>query len=586
MHGFFNRLLRVDLSSQNYRAEKISDDILKTYFGGKGLASYLLLNEVKEGIDPLSEDNKLIFAIGSATDSKIPAASRYGVFSKSPLTNFYGESYSGGKVAPQISRTGYDAIIFEGVSKSPVFVEISDEEVKFHSASHLWRKETYETEDTVLKQVNIPGAQAVVIGPAGENLVRFSLIENNYWRSAGRCGMGAVMGSKKLKAIVFYGKKQRKFAHENLLKNYIKDLKAKGKDNPGVAAYRRLGTPQLVAITNKVGAFPTKYWSRGHRDDWEKISGETLIKELKVKSRACSGCFLACGKLSQVLKGRHKGLTIEGPEYETIYVFGGLCLIETLEEIVYLNDICDRLGIDTITAGNLVAFVMEASQRGAIDTKLNYGDAEGTADLIKNIAGKKGLGAILSQGIKSASREFNLEDLAIHVKGLEPPGYDPRILKGMSLAYGTSDRGACHLRATMYKAELSGMIAPDAIEGKAEIFVDFEDRHTLFDTLIFCRFYRDLIGWDDLSVVYEATTGLKLNKEDLKKICCNIMDTTRRFNIREGLTKKDDFPPPRFFTEPIEDGKVLREKDYEKMLSDYYYLRGWDKDGRPKESEA
>jgi len=582
MYGFFNRLLRVDLSNQSYKMEEISDEVLKTYLGGKGLGSYLLLNEVKEGVDPLSEDNKLIFAIGSATDSKIPAASRYGLFSKSPLTDFYGESYSGGKVAPQISRTGYDAIIFEGTSKSPAFVEISDEGVKFHSASHLWGKETYETEDAVLKEAGVPEAQAVVIGPAGENLVKFACIKNNYWRSLGRCGMGAVMGSKKLKAIVFHGKKKRKFFDENILKNYIKDLRAKGKDNPGVAAYRRLGTTQMVAINNKAGAFPTKYWSRGHRDDWERISGETLIKELKVKPTACTGCFVACGKLSQVLKGRHKGLTIEGPEYETIYVFGGLCLIESLEEIVYLNDICDRLGIDTMTTGNLVAFTMEASQRGALNTKLNYGDADGAANLIKDIAKRKGLGAILSQGIKQVSRELNLEDLAIHVKGLEPAGYDPRTLKGMSLAYGTSDRGACHLRATIYKAELSGMIAPDTIEGKAKIFVDFEDRHTLFDTLILCRFYRDLIGWDELSIVYEATTGLKLNKEDLKRICCNVMDTTRKFNIREGLTKKDDFPPPRFFTEPIENGKVIKREDYEKMLSDYYHLRGWDGEGKPK----
>jgi len=341
----------------------------------------------------------------------------------------------------------------------------------------------------------------------------------------------------------------------------------------------------MVAITNTVGAFPTKYWSRGHRDDWERISGDTLIKELKVKPTACTGCFIACGKLSEVLKGRHKGLTIEGPEYETIYAFGGLCLIESLEEIVYLNDICDRLGIDTITTGNLVAFTMEASQRGALNTKLNYGDVDGAANLIKDIAKRKGLGAILSQGIKQASRELNLEGLAIHVKGLEPAGHDPRILKGMSLAYGTSDRGACHLRATIYKAELSGMIAPDAIEGKAEVFVDFEDRHTLFDTLILCRFYRDLIGWDDLRVIYEATTGLKLNKKDLKKICCNIMDATRKFNIREGLTKKDDFPPPRFFTEPIENGKVIKREDYEKMLSDYYRLRGWDEEGIPRKKK-
>lgn len=583
MYGFFNRLLRVDLGTQTYKVEEIPDNILKTYLGGKGLGSYLLLREVKEGVDPLSEDNKLIFSTGSATDSRIPAASRYGVFSKSPLTNFYAESYSGGKVAPRISRTGYDAIIFEGTSTSPTFVEISDKEVKFHSASHLWGKETYQTEDAVLKETGVPGAQAVVIGPAGERMVRFSCIKNNYWRSAGRCGMGAVMGSKKLKAVVFHGEKRRRFARENLLKSYIKDLRTKGKDNPGVAAYQKLGTPQLVAVTNRAGAFPTRYWSRGTRDDWERISAQSLLEQLKVKSTACTGCFLACGKLSQVIKGRHKGLVIEGPEYETIYAFGGLCLIGTLEEIAYLNDICDRLGIDTITTGNLIGLIMEASRRALIDTKLDYGDVDGAASLIKDIARKRGLGAILSEGIKMASKELNLEDLAIHVKGMEPAGYEPRVLKGMALAFGTSDRGACHLRATLYKPELSGMIDPDTIEGKAEVLVDFEDRHTLFDTLIFCRFYRDLIGWDELSTVFEATTGLKLKKEDLKKVCCHIMDTTRKFNIREGLTKKDDFLPPRLYVEPCgEGGKIIKREDYQRMLSDYYQLRGWDEEGKPQ----
>ncbi|MDD5014823.1 MAG: aldehyde ferredoxin oxidoreductase C-terminal domain-containing protein, partial [Atribacterota bacterium] len=431
--------------------------------------------------------------------------------------------------------------------------------------------------------VKVSEAQAVVIGPAGENLVRFACIKNNYWHSAGRCGLGAVMGSKKLKAVVFHGKKQRKFVDNNLLESYIKGLRVKGKNFPTASAYRKFGTTRLVSVLNMVGAFPTRYWSAGHRNDWDRISGETLIKQLKVKPHACHGCFLACTNLSQIQEGEYKGLTIEGPEYETIFAFGGLCLIKNMEEIVYLNDLCDRLGLDTITTGNLVAFVMEASERGLIDYKLNYGDVNGAAVLIKNIVKGKGLGATLSQGIKLASRELGLEDLAIHVKGMEPAGYDPRVLKGMALAYGVSDRGACHLRADICKAELSGAIDPDVIEGKVKVFLDIEDRNTIFDTLIFCRFYKDLISWQDVSIIYQATTGLMMNEENFKKICCNIMDLTRKFNIREGLTRKDDLIPSRFFTESIENGKVLRLEDYENMLSDYYHLRGWDNKGRPKE---
>ncbi|GFP40286.1 aldehyde ferredoxin oxidoreductase family protein [Candidatus Hakubella thermalkaliphila] len=583
MDGFFNSLLRVDLTNQTYRTEEISDQVLQTYLGGKGLATYLMLEEIKSEVDPLSSENKLIFATGSASDTKIPGSAKYGVFSKSPLTGIYGESYSGGRLAPQLSRTGYDAIIFEGVSKAPVFLEISDQEVKFHEASHLWSKDTYATEDSVLKEVGIPQAQAVVIGPAGENLVRLACLENNYWCSAGRCGLGAVMGSKKLKAIVFHGKKKRKVAHEEILRSYIKDFVAKAKDNSGVLAYRELGTPMLVAITNAAGAFPTRYWSKGFFEDWEKISADTLLRDLEVKPRACAHCFIACRRFSRVKKGRHKGLVIDGPDYETIYAFGGLCMINSLEEIAYLNDLCDRLGMDTISTGNLVAFTMEASQRGALDYRLNYGDAEGAAELVQAIAQREGLGAILAEGIRSASRQLKLEDLAIHVKGLEPAGYDPRVLKGMALAYGTSDRGACHLRATVYKPELAGMVDPGTVEGKAELLVDYEDRHTLFDTLILCRFFRDLVSWEDLSTIYRMTTGLELDKKDLKKICSNIMDATRRFNLREGVTREDDLLPSRLFRESLGEGEAIKREDCERMLGEYYQLRGWDQEGRPRE---
>ena len=293
---------------------------------------------------------------------------------------------------------------------------------------------------------------------------------------------------------------------------------------------------------------------------------------------ACPKCFLACGKLTEITDGRHRGLKVKGPEYDIIYAFGGLCLIDDIREIAYLNDICDRLGIDTITAGNLAAFTIEASRRGALTERIDYGDVDGIADLLKKIARREGIGAILAEGIRHASREWGLEDLAIHVKGLEPAGYDPRALKGMALAYATSDRGACHLRATIYKAELSDMIPPDQIEGKAAVFIDFEDRHTLFDALILCRFFRDLYPWEALSLIIEATTGMELDKAQLQQIASHIRNKTREFNIREGMGGGDDILPKRFFQEKLEDsGKRLSEREFKKMLSDYYELRGWQK---------
>jgi len=583
MKGFYNKILNIDLDRRKFWTDKIPDNILENVLGGRGLGAYLLWENLKKGTDPLSSENVLIFTVGPATGTKMMGASRYGVFTKSPQTHFFADSYSGGYVAPQIKRCGYDAIIIRGASDSPVYLEVSDKDVKFHSARHLWGKDTYETEDKVLKEVNRPGAQAVVIGPAGEKMVVFACIKNNYWRSAGRCGMGAVMGSKKLKAIVFYGNKSSSLADENSLNKYVQSLVKRGKEDPGVAAYRKYGTPQMVAIVNNAKAWPTEYWSKGRFEDWENISADYLIDNFKVKSHSCYRCFLACGKRTEVLKGRHKGLKIEGPEHETIYALGGLCKINELEEIAYLNDICDRVGIDTISAGNLVAFCMELSRRGRIKDEFKYGDSDQVADLLWKISRREGIGDILARGIKYASKLWHSEDIAVHVKGLEPAGFDPRVLKGMGLQYATSPRGACHLTATFYKPELSGVIAPEAIEGKAELLIEYEDRMTIFDNLILCRFFRDLVGWEDLITLIEATIGVKYTKERLQKMASDISTLRRMINIREGLTKEDDMLPPRFFKEPRkDDGKTIDKEEFLYMLDEYYQLRGWDKEGSPK----
>ena len=577
MDGFHNRVLHVNLSQRSFEEEPVNDEIYKRLLGGKGLATHLLLNNTKAGLDPLSEDNAIIFATGSATDTKVFGSSRYGVFTKSPLTGIYCESYAGGTVAEPLSRTGYDAVVIKGASSKPIYLEISDGNVEFRDASHIWGKDTYEAEDAIRKEVGIKDAGIAVIGPAAENLVRFALIENNYWRSAGRAGAGTVLGSKKVKGIAFYGDRKRKVARNDLLDKLWKDMGGKAKTNPAAIAYKKLGTPMLVAVTNMAGVFPTKYWSSGTFDKWQNISADALLERCKVKPHGCPKCFLLCGNLTEVVDGRHKGLIIEGPEYETIYAFGGLCMIDDIREIAYLNDICDRLGMDTMTAGNLAAFTIEASHRKSIGEKIEYGDVDGIAELLNKIARKEGIGAILAEGIRHASKEWGLEDLAIHVKGLEPAGYDPRVLKGMGLAYATSDRGACHLRATVYKAELSGIIPPDQIEGKAELLIDWEDRHILFDTLILCRFFRDLYPWEVLSLLVNATTGMELDKEQLGTIAANIINKTREFNLREGMKREDDTLPKRFFEEKLEDsGKVLLKSDFQKMISDYYRLRGWD----------
>ena len=585
MFGFHGKLLRVDLDSETFKEEAIPPEICRRYLGGKGLGSYLLLKNVEEGMDPLLPGNKIIFTVGPATGTVMPGACRHGVYSKSPLTGGYSESYAGGKVAPKIKATGYDAIILEGRAKKPVLVDISDQGVKFYSAVDMWGMDTYKTEDMAIDRAGYPDAQAVVIGPAGENLVRLACIENNYWRSAGRGGLGAVLGSKNVKAVMFSGKKNPGIYDEASLKKFVSDLIKNGKDLPAVKNYRKYGTPQMVSLLNNVKAFPTRYWSKGVLEGWEKISGEALLKNFDVRPKTCPGCFMACGDLTTVKSGKHAGLTLEGPEYETIYAFGGLCCIDRLEDIIYLNDLCDRLGVDTISAGNLVALAMEARERGLKSAFPIYGDAEGAGRLIEEMACRKGHGAVLSDGIVQAAKSLGLEDVAVHVKGMEPPGYDPRVLKGMGLGYATSARGACHLRATFYKPELAGIIPPSQIEGKASLYIEYEDRLTIFNTLIMCAFYRDMLQWKELQTLIKALTGWDYSAEELRRMANDIVTITRLFNLREGFGKKDDVLPLRLVGQLLpETNSSIGQAELESMIKDYYSIRGWDTEGNPNKS--
>ncbi|GAB4265880.1 MAG: aldehyde ferredoxin oxidoreductase family protein [Deferrisomatales bacterium] len=583
MKGFHGKVLVADAHARSCRIEEVSQEVLAASLGGKGLATRLLARHSLVGVDPLSPENPVIFAVGPITDTRIPGSCRYGVYTKSPQTGFYSESYSGGKAAEKISRTGFDAVVIRGASDAPVYLEVWEGGARFHDARDLWGRDTYGAEDALLDRHGGPTrAAAAVIGPAGENRVPFAIIANDRWRCAGRTGAGAVLGSKQIKGVVFHGGARRPLADPEGIDGFARRMLADKKDHAATRTYKEFGTPVMVALLNQVNAFPNRYWRRGRLPGFEKISADTMNERCQVRPKACPRCFMACGKLTRVTQGRHAGLTIEGPEYETLYAFGGLCCIESIEEVAYLNDLCDRLGIDTISAGNLVALAMEASHLGALGERVPYGDPDTAAALLADIAGRRGLGEVLSRGIVPAARHWGLEDLAIHVKGLEPAGYDPRVLKGMGLAYATSDRGACHLRSTFYKPELSGQIAPDTVEGKAELFVDYEDRINLFDALILCRFFRDFYPWPELGEVVRLATGVDLDRRGLAEVARTIADQARSFNLREGLTPADDWLPDRFFDEPLpETGAALTREELERMRREYYALRGWDEAGRP-----
>jgi aldehyde:ferredoxin oxidoreductase len=372
---------------------------------------------------------------------------------------------------------------------------------------------------------------------------------------------------------LFPARKKAEIADADLLRKVVLSVAQKGKASPITDVYKDLGTPSQVRVTNAYNCFPTRYWQSGHFSKWENLSAEYMQENFEIKNRPCPNCFLACTKQSVVKHGRHKGLELDGPEYETIYAIGGLNEIDSLEEVAFLNVQCDRLGLDTMSAGNLSAFAVEAYKRGKIDFEIDYNQPDRVAELFRLIANSEGVGSILAKGIKSAAKELGLEDLAIHVKGLEPGGFDPRVLKGMGLSYATSARGACHLRGTFYKAELSHEMDKDQIEGKARLQIDYEDRAALFDCLVLCRFFRDFIGWEELAMIVESTTGMALGKVELELLANNVTQQTRAYNSREGLDEFSDKLPKRFLLEKTEEGASLSSEDLQTMLDEYNRIR-------------
>jgi aldehyde:ferredoxin oxidoreductase len=582
MQSMYNKYLDINVTTEEIREVPIPEEILTRTLGGKGLATHLLLQLNPPKIDPLSPENHFIIAVGPITGTKIWGSCRYGVYSKSPQTGFYAESYSGGTVAEYVSKTGYDAIVISGKASKPVWLDISNEKVTINPADDIWGQDTYSTEEKIKKLV-ARNCGVACIGPAGENGISYAVIENDKWRSAGRTGMGAVLGSKKVKGIAFHGKQSKTVTNPAALDDLWKSMLRWSKINPEVMGYKYYGTTALVDVMNAIGAFPTRYWHLGSADHKSKINASALHNRCSVIPHACLKCFMACGRKSVVKEGKYAGLTIEGPEYETIFAFGGLCEVQNIEDIVYLNDICDRLGMDTITAGNLAAFAIEGSLMGKIPSALIWGDTEGIATFLHAIAYKKNeLGEVFAKGIKFAAAQYDMEEHAIHVKGLEPAGYDPRVMKGMALAYATSDRGACHLRATYYKAELLGLLPMNSIKGKVASFCEWEDLVTMMDTLILCRFYRDLYKWDKIEKIINYTTGLSLDETQMRSISANILNQTRLFNLREGLTSDMDKLPSRFHTEPLNGKKVVTKKEMDKLLRDYYKERKWTSEGVPK----
>ena len=588
-------MLRVDLTTGKFADQEIPKDDQVKYLGGRGLAAKMLYEENKPKIDAFDPENRLIIMTGPYTGTLGSFTAFYNVTTKSPLTGAILSAHSGGHWGPMLRKTGYDGIVFKGKSPKPVYLLLTDSGPELKDASDLWGKDVFQTIDALEERHQ--KAKAAVIGPGGEKLVRYAAIMNDMHRAAGRGGVGAVMGSKNLKAVVVHGTKDVPQADPEKLKETFKTATATVKEKS--VAFSKYGTSMVVGITGKAGTIPTRNFQTGYFPEYEMIGGDALVNNHKTKDTACARCPLHCGNMTKAEKDYQT--ETEGPEYETIAMFGSNLGNTNLESIIMANNICNQYGIDTISCADTIACAIELFEKGIItekDTgglKLSWGDHRTMVKLVELTGKQEGFGKLIGQGSKRLAAKYGPEagKYAMNVKGMEFPGYDPRGIQGMSLAFATSTRGACHLRATMYVPELfQGVLDRFTVKGKAQPLKDLQELFTIYDCMVLCKFgARNAFGnsWDNMAILINAATGQGYTIDELKKVGARVWTIERLFNLREGLSKKDDTLPERLFTTPIHDGPskgaVVNKTDFDKELESYYGAWGWSKEGVPtKES--
>jgi len=591
-NGYMGKILNVDLSKGSINIESTDEKIAKKYIGGKGYALYLLYEVLKEkkDIDAFGEENVLIFATGPGTGvAGFPSPGRYHVMAlKSPLTGSIGSGNSGGSWGPSLKFAGFDAVVIKGASKDPVYLDIADGKAELKDASHLWGKNTFDTCKILKKGKN---ASVACIGPAGENKVLLSCIINDEHRAVGRTGLGAIMGSKKLKAIVVSGDKKVEVAKPEEFKKVSKECLEKLRKNPvtgeGLPTY---GTAVLVNIINGVGALPFKNWKTGYNKDADKISGETMSKEYLIKSKPCWGCVIACGRVTKVEKGPYQLSYSEGPEYESIWALGNDTGVMDLGAVIKANHICDKLGMDPISLGSTIACAMELNEKGYIKEEelqgidLKFGNAAALVELVEKTAYKDGFGKYLALGSKRLAEKFGAPDLSMSVKGLEMPAYDPRAIKGIGLNYATANRGGCHVTGYTVAPEVVGIpekIDPLSPEGKAKWVKIFQDLTCVVNSTVNCLFTTFAIGAKDYAELLSAVTGWDISEEEIMRIGERIYNLERVIINRLGFDGKDDVLPKRLLEEKMPEGAAKGQiVELEKMKKEYYELRGWE-NGKP-----
>ncbi len=590
MYAYHGRVTIVDLDNHTVRWEPLAEDVLRRFIGGTGLSAYLLYNYARPGCGPLSPENPLIFATSPLVGSRLTTSSKFAVAAKSPLTGMIGDSLSSSFIATELKKTGSDAVVVMGRSSSPTLLSITDDEAEFLDATHLVGMGTSATERAVKAQLG--GMYRVAsIGPAGENLVRYAGIANDGGRQAGRTGPGAVMGSKNLKAIAVRGHNRVSFAEPEILDEIRADLSRRSLGD-ATEKYRTLGTMANVSVFNRLGALPTRNFQQSTFEGVEAVSGEAFQKSHHVKNAHCANCTIGCEHIVTTTDGGDKATG--RMEYQSSFALGPLVGVSDPNTVIRASSICDEMGMDTISAGGTIAWAMESFENGVMtagDTggvDLRFGDGNAVLSLLDMIAERRGLGELLAEGSRRAAATLGggSDEWAMHVKGLEMPGYEPRSLKTMALALSVSTRGACHNRSSAYEADFSNRVDRLSVdEERGRITMEGEDYSAVMDSLIWCKFLRKAFDdfYGESSKIYEHLTGWTTSPEDLKLAGERINNLKKLFNIREGWTPEDDTLPPRVFQEALETGVVkgigLSRSDLDMMIGGYFRARGWTEEG-------
>ena len=609
-YGYTGNILHVDLSSKKLWIENPPEAFYRTYWGGRALAFYYMLHQMKTHTDPLSPDNLLIFAPGVLTGTPAPAIPRYTVCAKSPLTGAEGEAEAGGWWGPELKKTGFDAIVIKGSSSTPVYLYIKDGKAEIKDATHLWGKDTGETQKIIKDELVDDKVRIAQIGPAGENLVRFANIVNELKHFNGRNGLGAVMGSKKLKAIAVRGTKPIELYDKERVSQVTKDITKRIMGNPLSKDLRNLGTPATVRPFYEAGCLPSYNWTTGYFQEGENLTAETLNKTILKGTKGCYACPIRCKRVVEV---DEPGLKVDpaygGPEYETIASLGSLCGISDLKYIAKANELCNKYTMDTISTGMVIAFAVQCYEEGILtkeDTdgiELTFGNKEVVLKIIEKIAHREGLGDLLSQGSYLAAQKIGkgAEKFIHQVKGQEIPMHDPRLKTGVGLQYALSDYGADHMKAAhdpFFKDQDSvgvkemkglGILEPvsptDIGEKKVALFKLLDIYWTVFDILGVCDFGyvpRSVGTMGELLEIIRATTGWEATWFELMKVGERSINMARIFNYREGFTSQDDTLPEVFFRDfkggPLDGQGAINKKDFEKAIKLRYELMGWNPD--------